>query len=138
MAMPYPPMRKVLIINDVPSVRNSFLTLLADLSCAADVADSGRQVIDKIRDEKFDAVLLHLRYVPAPAEEVGPRIRSLQPSLLANVLVVAADVADVKTLDLIEWYVRLQAPGKRPVQDLEAIRQALRAMLRLPPVMDTP
>jgi CheY-like chemotaxis protein len=61
MKIPNPPMRKVFTIEDVPSVRKALLTLLADLSCEADVADSGRQAIDLIRREKFDAVLLDLR-----------------------------------------------------------------------------
>lgn len=132
MKMPHQPQRKVLIIEDVPSVRNTLLTLLADLSCEAGVADSGRQAIDRIRNEKFDAMLLDLRCVHAQAEEVGPRIRSLQPSLLANVLVITADVADAETLDLIEWYVRLPVHGKGPIHDMEAL---LRELLHLPPVL---
>jgi CheY-like chemotaxis protein len=134
MKIPNPPMRKVFTIEDVPSVRKALLTLLADLSCEADVADSGRQAIDLIRREKFDAVLLDLRCAHAQAEEVVPSIRSLQPSLLANVLVITAEVADAKTLDLLEWYFELQVHSKGPIQYVEAI---LRGLLHLPPVPNT-
>ncbi len=133
MKMPHPPQRKVLIIEEDPSVRNALLTLLAGLGCEADVAYSGKQAIDIIRSEKFDAVLLDLRCAHAQAEEVMPSIQSLRPSLLANVLVITGDVADAKTLDLIERYFLLQVPGNRPVQDMAA---TLRVLLHLPPVLN--
>ena len=133
MKIPNPPMRKVFTIEDVPSVRKALLTLLADLSCEADVADSGRQAIDLIRREKFDAVLLDLRCPHAEAEQVVSWIQWLQPTLLANVLVITGDTADAKTLDLIERYLLLQVPGNRPVQDMAA---TLRVLLHLPPVLN--
>src|SRR5579872_1050578 len=40
--------RKVLILEEEPSLRNSLLTLLATLGCEADVAYNGNQVIDMI------------------------------------------------------------------------------------------
>src|SRR5208282_4726735 len=131
MKIPNPPMRKVFTIKDVPSVRKALLTLIADLSCGADVTESGRQAIDIIRWGKFDAVLLDIRCAHALAEEVVPSIRSLQPSLLANVLVITVEVADAKTLDLLAWYFELQVHSKGPIQEVEAI---LRGLLHLPPV----
>jgi DNA-binding NtrC family response regulator len=133
MKMRQPPLRKVLIIEDVPSVCNALLTLLSDLSCEADVADSGRQAIDIIRREEFDAVLLDLRCAHAQAEEVVPRIQSIRPSLLANVLVITGDVADAKTLELIERYFLLQVSGNGTLQDMAL---NLRVLLRLPPVLN--
>lgn len=67
-------------------------------------------------DEKFDAVLLDLHFAHAHTEEVVPGIHSLRPSLLANVLVITGDVADAKTLDLIErrsWRSCVPAPSFR-------------------------
>jgi len=133
MKMPHPPQRKVLILEEEPCVRNALLTLLAGLGCEADVVYSGKQAIDIIRSEKFDAVLLDLRCTHAQAEEVMPSIQTHRPSLLANVLVITGDVADAKTLDLIERYILLQVSGNRPVQDMVA---TLRVLLHLPPVLD--
>jgi CheY-like chemotaxis protein len=129
MKIPNPPMRKVFTLEDVPSVRKALLKLLADIGCEADATDSGRQAIDIIRWGKFDAVLLDIRCAHALAEEVVPSIRSLQPSLLANVLVITAEVADAKALDLLEWYFELQVHSKGPIQEVEAI---LRGLLHLP------
>ena len=131
--MPQLYQRKVLILEEEPSLRNVLLTLLSSLGCMADVAYSGKQAIDIIRSEKFDAVLLDLRCAHAQAEEVVPIIQSLRPRLLANVLVITGDVADAKTLALIERYFLLRVSGNRPVQDMAATLQVL---LHLPPVPD--
>jgi len=124
--------RKVLILEEEPSVRNALLTLLTGFGCKVDVASNGKQAIDIIRNEKFDAVLLDLRSPHAQAEEVVPSIQALRPALLANVLVITGDVPDAKTLDLIERYFLLQVSGERTVQD---IARTLQAMLRLPPAL---
>ena len=131
--MPHPVQRKVLILEDETSRRDALLTLLTSLGCSADVASTGRQAIDIIRSEKFDAVVLDLRCAHAQVEEVVPGIQSLRPSLLANVLVITGDVTDAKTLDLIERYFLLQVSGKRPVRDIVGM---LRVLLHLPPVME--
>ena len=131
--MPHLPQRKVLILEEEPSLRNALLTLLAGLGCEADVAYSGKQAIDIIRGEKFDAVLLDLRCAHAQAEDVVPSIQSLRPSLLANVLVITGDVSDAKTLDLIERYFLLHVSGNRPAQDIVAI---LWVLLHLPPALN--
>ena len=107
--------------------------MLAGLGCETDLAYSGKQAIDIIRNEKFDAVLLDLRCPHAQAEEVVSWIQWLQPTLLSNVLVITADVADAKTLDLIERYLLLQVAGNRPAQDLVT---TLRVLLHLPPVLE--
>jgi DNA-binding NtrC family response regulator len=133
MKMPHLPQRKVLILEEEPSLRNALLTLLAGLGCEADVAYSGKQAIDIIRGEKFDAVLLDLRCAHAHAEDVVPSIQSLRPSLLANVLVITGDVADAKTLDLIERYFLLHVSGNQPAQDIVA---TLRVLLHIPPALD--
>jgi DNA-binding NtrC family response regulator len=130
--MPFLPKRKVLILEEESSLRNALLTLLASLGCNAEVAYSGKQAIDIIRSEKFDAVLLDLRCAHAQAEDVVPVIQSLRPRLLANVLVITGDEADAKTLELIERYFLLHVSGNRPVQDMVP---TLRVMLHLPPVL---
>lgn len=130
--MSHLPQRKVLILEEEPSVRNALLTFLADLSCEAEVAYTGREAIDIIRNENFDAVLLDLRCSHAQAAEVVSWIQWLRPTLLANMVVVTGDVLDAETLDLIERYVFFHVPGNRPVLDMA---ETLRVLLHLPPVL---
>jgi len=56
-----PPRRKVLIIEDEPSIRNVLYVLLAGVGCDGDVAHDTNQALSMIRQDQFDAVLLDLR-----------------------------------------------------------------------------
>ncbi len=125
--------RKILIIEGDSSVRNALLNVLDSSGCDTDVASDSKQAIELLRDEKFDAVLLDLRYTDVQASELVPSIHSLRPSLLANVLVLTGEVEDSKTVDLIEQYLLLRVPGNRSVLEIAA---TLRAILRLPPLLD--
>lgn len=124
-------LRRILLIEDDSSVRNILLTLLAGLGCDSELAYSGKAAIAKIQSEEFDAVVLDLRCYNVQAEEVITGIRSIQPSLLANVLVIVGEVTNPKTLDLIEEHLLPRVSG-RPVQDAVA---ALRALLHIPPIL---
>jgi len=96
-----PPQRKVLIIEDEPSIRNALFVLLAGLGCEGDVAYTGQQALAMISRERFDAVLLDLRCSNFPAEEVVSQIKELRPNLVGRVLVITGEVTDSQTVDLI-------------------------------------
>ena len=63
---PNPPRRKVLIIEDEPSIRNVLYVLLAGLGCDGDVAYDTHMALSMIRQDRFDAVLLDLRSAQLP------------------------------------------------------------------------
>jgi CheY-like chemotaxis protein len=48
--------RKVLIVEDEPSIRNVLYVLLAGLGCDGEVANDTKQALFMIRKEQFDAV----------------------------------------------------------------------------------
>lgn len=97
-----PERRKVLIIEDEPSIRNTLYVLLAGLGCEGDVAYTGQQALSKISREAFDAVLLDLRCSNLTADEVVLGIKELRPNLVGRVLVITGEVADPKTLEFVE------------------------------------
>lgn len=94
--------RKVLLIEDEPSIRNILYVLLAALKCDGDVAYCGQQALAMIERESFDAVLLDLRDSEMPAGEVIEKINAIRPSLIGRVLCITSDIADPNTLDMIE------------------------------------
>jgi DNA-binding NtrC family response regulator len=110
--------RKVLIIEDEPSIRNVLYVLLAALGCEGDVAYSGQQALAMISHQKFDAVLLDLRCANAPAAQVVSQIKEIRPSLLGRVLVITGEVADPQVMELIERHVLPHIPGDRLMSDL--------------------
>lgn len=113
-----PAHRKVLIIEDEPSIRNILYVLLAAAGCEGDVAYSGQQALAMISHQKFDAVLLDLRCVNAPAEQVVSQIKEIRPSLLGRVLVITGEVTDPQAMELIERHVLPHIPGNRLMSDL--------------------
>lgn len=122
--------RKVLIIEDKSSIRSLLFGLLAQLGCKADAAMDGREALAKITRENFDSVLLDLRCSSLQAEEVIPEIHRICPSLIGRVLVITGEVADEKTLRLIEQYFLLRIPHHRLSRDFQGL---LRALLRIRP-----
>jgi DNA-binding NtrC family response regulator len=113
-----PAQRKVLIIEDEPTIRNVLYVLLAALGCESDVAYSGQQALAMLSRQKFDAVLLDLRCANAPAEQVVSQIKEIRPSLLGRVLVITGEVTDPQAMELIERHVLPHIPGNRLMSDL--------------------
>jgi CheY-like chemotaxis protein len=96
-----PTRRKVLIVEDEPSIRNVLYVLLAGLGCDGEVANDARQALLMIRKEQFDAVLLDLRTAHLPPDEMVSNILELRPSLVGRVLVITGEVADPPTLEIL-------------------------------------
>jgi len=94
--------RKVLIVEDEPSIRNILYVLLAGLGCEGDIAYNSREALAMIRHENFDAVLLDLRCSELTPHEVVDQIKELRPNLVDRVLVITGEVTDPATLEMIE------------------------------------
>ena len=94
--------RKVLILEDEPSIRNVLYVLLAGLGCDGDIAHDSREALSMIQKDKFDAVLLDLRSAHIPPDQMVSSIAALQPSLVGRVLVITGEVSDPKTLEVLE------------------------------------
>ena len=56
-----PPTRKILIVDDEPTLRLGFAYALSNASTTVDTAATGRQALEKIAAARFDLVILDLR-----------------------------------------------------------------------------
>lgn len=112
------PRRKVLIVEDEPSIRNVLFVLLAGLGCEGDVAYTGQQALAMIGREQFDAVLLDLRCSNVGPEEVVSQIREVRPSLVGRVLVITGEVTDERTIELLDRYLLPHIPRNRLMNEL--------------------
>lgn len=110
--------RKVLVIEDEPSIRNVVYILLAALQCDGDVAYNGQQALAMISRESFDAVLLDLRCSGLPADQVISKINEIRPSLVGRVLFITGEVADPRTAEIIERSCIPHVSQGRLMQDL--------------------
>jgi two-component system response regulator PilR (NtrC family) len=122
-----PQRRKVLIIEDEPSIRNVLYVLLAGLGCDGDVANDSQHALTMIRQNRFDAVLLDLRSAHLPPDQMVSAITELRPSLVGRVLVITGEVADPKTLETLESYAVPHVARSRVTSDLWARMRSLLA-----------
>lgn len=113
---PISPRRKVLIIEDEPSIRNILYVLVAGLGYDGDVASDAHQALSMIRQDQFDAVLLDLRSAQLP--QMVSAITELRPSLVGRVLVITGEVSDPNTLKMLERYAVPHVPRSRVTSDL--------------------
>ena len=113
-----PNRRKVLIVEDEPSIRNVLYVLLAALGCDGDVASGAEEALTRIQQESFDAVLLDLRCSELPAEEMVAQIKELRPNLVGRVLVITGDVTDPRTLEVIERNCLPHVSRNRVIEEL--------------------
>lgn len=127
------PRRKILVVEDDASIRNTLYVLLAGLDCESEIAYNGQQALRMISRESFDAVLLDLRSSLVPAEEMVAQIKQLSPSLVGRVLVITGEVADPKTLEWIESQCLASIAGNRLMSELWG---RLRVMLGLAPPVE--
>ena len=125
---PVPPRRKILVIEDEPTIRNVLYVLLAGLDCESEIAHTGQQALAMVGRDSFDAVLLDLRSALVPPEEVVAQIKQLQPSLVGRVLVITGEVTDPKILEWIESQCLTKIPANNLMQELWG---RLRAVLGL-------
>ncbi len=114
------PRRRVLIIEDEPSIRNVLYVLLAGLDCDSSVATNDRQALAMISRENYDAVLLDMRCSKVPADQVVSQIKEIRPSLLGRVLVITSEVSDSQTMEMIERQCVPYVPRNRMLKDMWA------------------
>lgn len=129
---PSPERRKVLIIEDEPTIRNVLYVLVAGLGCEGDVAYSGQQALAMVSRESFDAVLLDLRCSNLAAEQVVCEIKEIRPNLVGRVLVITGEVSDPQTMELIERYCLPHVSRSRLMQDLWGRLRALLGISKAP------
>lgn len=110
--------RKVLIIEDEPSVPNVLYVLLAALGCDGHIAYDARQTLLMIREGSFDAVLLDLRCVNLPPDQMVSAITELRPSLVGRALVITGEIAAPDTLGILERCALPHVPRHRVTSEL--------------------
>jgi CheY-like chemotaxis protein len=126
------PRRKVLIIEDEPTISNLLYVLLDGLNYNGEVALSGKQALQMIGRDNFDAVLLDLRYSSLSAEQMVLRITKIRPSLVGRVLVVTGQVANSDALALIEHQYNPHVKQNRLMEEVHRSLLALWAIADLP------
>jgi two-component system response regulator PilR (NtrC family) len=117
--------RKVLVIEDEPSIRNVIYVLLAGLGCDGDAATDSQHALAMIRQDRFDAVLLDLRSSHLPPDQMVSAITELRPSLIGRVLVITGEVSDPASLETLDKFAVPHVSRNRVTSDLWVRMRAL-------------
>jgi hypothetical protein len=97
------PRRKVLFLNDRPSIRN-LLVLMGRIESEDESAAAGRPSLASLSPKQFDSVVLDLRITyPGPRQEVRG-IGDIRAGWAGKLMVIILDVNGPKTLEMIERY----------------------------------
>ena len=96
--------RKVLIVADEPAIKN-LLTLVRKLDSRRVVASNTGLDLSTISRRSFDTAILDLRYSPRRPAGRGYGFGEVWPSMTGKVLVINAEVNDLKTFKLAERYI---------------------------------
>jgi DNA-binding NtrC family response regulator len=83
--------RKILILEDEPSIRNVLFVLLAGLGCDGDVATNAEQALLTIRKHRYDAFLFDLRSTSIAPDEMVDKVTDIRPNLDGRILVITGD-----------------------------------------------
>ncbi len=83
-------MRKVLVVDDEPAVRDLMIAVLEDEGYTVIAADSGRQALDLLTEERPDLVLLDIMMPGMDGREVYRRLRQLPGLEVTPVILVSA------------------------------------------------
>ncbi|HXH48666.1 MAG TPA: hypothetical protein VNM47_04780 [Terriglobia bacterium] len=102
--------RKVLVLNDQPSIRN-LLCLLKNFDSENTLAVSGGFLVASLNEKQFDAVVLDMRRPDWNATKEMRGIGEIRAGFVGKLLVVVAEVNGPKTLDLFERYILNGLPG---------------------------
>jgi len=116
------PRRKILIVEDKPSITNILYVLLEVLNYQGEVAMGGGQALNMIARENYDAILLDLRYSNPFSEDMLAKIRELQPNLADCIIEVSGKSKDS---DFLEQIVRPSIPRPSDIRLMEDVHRRL-------------
>jgi DNA-binding response OmpR family regulator len=117
-----PPCRTVLAVEDEQSIRHVLRILRSGLSSDDETGVRSRKTLAELSRDSFDAILLDLRCANLPTNEAPPHlkpsVREVRPRLVGRILILASEVSDLETMNMIECRCLRRATRNRALKDL--------------------
>jgi CheY-like chemotaxis protein len=117
--------RKILIVEDKPSITNILYVLLEVLNYEGEVAMGGSQALSMIARENYDAILVDLRYSDSFNEDMLAKIREIQPNLAERILEISGEP---KGSEFLEQIGRPSLPRPSDIRLMEDVHRRLLAL----------
>jgi PAS domain S-box-containing protein len=90
--LPTPEPRRLLVVDDEPSLRNALTLFLRSLGHNVDIAGSGAEALAATGATRYDGILLDMRMPDMPGEVVYDELMRRDPQQAARVVFVSGDV----------------------------------------------
>jgi len=111
-------LRKVLIIGEESSARDTMRVLLGSMGCQCVVASTVQQAIAVLEQEKPDAAVVDPQTTSASASSIASGFDKIYPSLRGRAIVLSGKESEPEVKDLLEQYSLLRVSRDRLLQEL--------------------
>jgi DNA-binding response OmpR family regulator len=91
--------RRVLVVEDDTAIRSLIRFLVQREDWIADEVSDGSEALSKIRNERYDAIVLDLMLPSLPGDTILTEIRRTTPGDLGRIIIITASHAYVRKID---------------------------------------
>ena len=123
MNTPYRTIKRILVVEDEPSISQVCLRVLTREGYEVDIAVNGRVAQDMIEEKQYDLCLLDVRTPKMNGQELYEWLQKRYPQLTSRVIFTTGSVMGSATITFVEQTGRPFLPKPFTPNDLKAIVQ---------------
>ena len=127
--------RKILVVDDDSEVQDVLRQIMADAGLTVDVADGGREALQKIDGADYDAILCDLCMPELDGEQLYDIVAQRNPELSRRMIFVTGDTLGAKSRGFLG---RVTNPWIGKPFNISAIEKAVENMLAKSPARPRP
>jgi two-component system NtrC family sensor kinase len=86
--------RHALVVEDEPSVLDLIVTLLKEYGWSVDVADGGRQGLERVADQTYELIISDMRMADGDGQDFYKAVRAQAPALARRFVFITGDTAN--------------------------------------------
>jgi len=101
-ALPAPGPKRILVVDDEPTIRDMFHEVLSMTGHRIDLAENGRSALEKIRSEDYDLVITDLKMPEFDGEDLYMTLREQRPDMVGRLMFSTGDVISSNTRSFLE------------------------------------
>ncbi|MDZ4245536.1 MAG: response regulator, partial [Dehalococcoidia bacterium] len=118
--------KKILVVDDEPTVRQFLSDFLSKEGYKIDTADNGTEALKKMKSKKFNLVLLDIKLPGMSGLDIYQKIEKTLPTLSDKVIFITGDVMGAETDYL---FTNKKVPCITKPFDIEKLKQAIKEKL---------
>ena len=105
-------MKRILVVDDDSAIRRLLRAILRRHGFTVEIAEDGIEALEKLKDGRYDAVVLDLMMPKADGWSVVGHLEAHQPDLLGRLVVLTASTEQ----DVVQARGRVYAAFRKPFE----------------------